>query len=72
MYRMYNYLLLSRSIPSVQLQRQKLIDRGLDPDDIKNKFVPYFLLENLQNEYKHFDAVGNLKEIGLSIYPLMR
>ena len=50
-------------IPSVQAQRQKLIDQGLDPDEFKNKFMPHFLIDSLRNEYKNFDAMSNIKAV---------
>ena len=38
-------------IPSLQEHRQKLIDRGIDPDDKKNMFVPHLLLEKVTDQY---------------------
>jgi hypothetical protein len=37
-------------IPSLQAHRQKLIDRGIDPDDKKNMFTPHLLMEKLNDE----------------------
>lgn len=44
-------------IPSLQEHRQKLIARGIDPDDRKNIFVPHLLLDKLSAEV---DKVKNM------------
>jgi len=44
-------------IPSLQAHRQKLIDKGIDPDDRKNMFTPHLLLEKLGDEFSRVKDV---------------